>query len=96
MGQAGTSFEIYLKEAGIEDEVKELAEARLRTAGLEQEIELHGMTVEGLAERLKIDATQVRRMLGLEDGEILSDAKRVVDEFIWSRAIARRTGRIAE
>lgn len=92
MGYAGTSFEAYVKEEGIEDEVNKLAYARLRAVALEQEKELYGLTNEDLSQRLEIDLSQVKHLVASEDGKVSQDSRNVVDAYLLGRAKSRRQG----
>lgn len=59
----GSSFDSFLEEAGIRDEVERIAQKRVLAWQLRQEMERQGVSKSEMAKRMDTSRTQVDRLL---------------------------------
>jgi len=59
----GSSFDSFLEEAGIRDEVERSAQKRVLAWRLQQEMERQGISKSEMAKRMNTSRTQVDRLL---------------------------------
>ncbi len=69
----GSTFDSFLQEEGIQDEVDGLAQKRVLAWQIEQAMEETGMTKVELAARMKTSRTQVDRLLDPDNNKVQLD-----------------------
>jgi hypothetical protein len=69
----GSSFESFLEEEGIRDEVELLAQKRVLAWQLAQAMEQGGISKVAMAERMRTSRTQVDRLLDPDNNKVQLD-----------------------
>ncbi|HEX8392488.1 MAG TPA: helix-turn-helix transcriptional regulator [Longimicrobium sp.] len=69
----GSSFEDFLEEQGIREEVDGLAQKRVLAWQIEQAMEADGLTKVDMAKRMHTSRTQVDRLLDPENNKVQLD-----------------------
>ncbi|HEY0151446.1 MAG TPA: hypothetical protein VGB92_05575 [Longimicrobium sp.] len=69
----GSSFESFLEEEGLRDEVELLAQKRVLAWQIEQAMKAHGISKVGMAERMHTSRTQVDRLLDPNNNKVQLD-----------------------
>ncbi len=69
----GSSFESFLEEEGLRDEVELLAQKRVLAWQIEQAMKASGITKVGMAERMHTSRTQVDRLLDPNNNKVQLD-----------------------
>jgi len=71
--QIGSSFDSYLDEDGIREEVESLAQKRVFAWKVRQAMDEHGVSKSDLAERMGTSRSQVDRLLDPENSSVQLD-----------------------
>lgn len=69
----GSSFESFLEEEGIRQEVETLAQKRVIAWQIEQAMEANGITKSEMADRMQTSRTQIDRLLDPENNKVQLD-----------------------
>lgn len=69
----GSSFDSFLEEAGIRDEVERIAQKRVLAWQLQQEMEHLGLSKSEMARRMDTSRSQVDRLLDPENDRVQLD-----------------------
>jgi predicted XRE-type DNA-binding protein len=69
----GSSFESFLEEEGLRDEVELLAQKRVLAWQIEQAMKANGISKVGMAERMHTSRTQVDRLLDPNNNKVQLD-----------------------
>ena len=69
----GSSFESFLEEEGIREEVEALAQKRVFTWQIRQAMEEAGLTKAAMAARMRTSRTQVERLLDPDNSKVQLD-----------------------
>jgi antitoxin HicB len=69
----GSSFDSFLEEVGIRDEVERIAQKRVLAWRLQQEMEQQGVSKSEMAKRMDTSRSQVDRLLDPENDRVQLD-----------------------